>query len=104
MEGITIFLNRLTRKRSRRITYRDGEQAADDPLYCVACEKSFKSERAMENHENSRKHRDMVAKLREHMREEEHELFADDDKNEGSVCSKLSKYLNWRKIELYSRT
>uniref|UniRef100_A0A6J0TS27 DnaJ homolog subfamily C member 21 n=1 Tax=Pogona vitticeps TaxID=103695 RepID=A0A6J0TS27_9SAUR len=45
-----------------------------DDLYCPACDKSFKTEKAMKNHEKSKKHREMVALLRQQLEEEEEEL------------------------------
>jgi DnaJ family protein A protein 5 len=40
----------------------DGE--TDEEFVCVACRKSFKSEKAYENHERSKKHKQEVEKLR----------------------------------------
>ncbi|XP_054842534.1 dnaJ homolog subfamily C member 21 [Eublepharis macularius] len=45
-----------------------------DDLYCAACDKSFKTEKAMKNHEKSKKHREMVALLRQQLEEEEEEF------------------------------
>ncbi|EHB16805.1 DnaJ-like protein subfamily C member 21 [Heterocephalus glaber] len=42
-----------------------------DNLYCPACDKSFKTEKAMKNHEKSKKHREMVALLKQQLEEEE---------------------------------
>ncbi|XP_070599563.1 dnaJ homolog subfamily C member 21 [Erythrolamprus reginae] len=42
-----------------------------DELYCPACDKSFKTEKAMKNHEKSKKHREIVALLRQQLEEEE---------------------------------
>ncbi|XP_030322726.1 dnaJ homolog subfamily C member 21 [Calypte anna] len=42
-----------------------------DGLYCPACDKLLKTEKAMKNHEKSKKHREMVALLRQQMEEEE---------------------------------
>ncbi|MBN3274847.1 DJC21 protein, partial [Polyodon spathula] len=67
-----------------------GENAADgaeelveyyDDLYCPACNKSFKTDKAMKNHEKSKKHREMVALLRQHLEEEEEALSQNADKN-----------------------
>ncbi|NXQ98717.1 DJC21 protein, partial [Sagittarius serpentarius] len=50
----------------------EGEEAEfADGLYCPACEKSLKTEKAMKNHEKSKKHREMVALLRQQLEEEE---------------------------------
>ncbi|NXX95639.1 DJC21 protein, partial [Centropus bengalensis] len=40
-------------------------------LYCPACDKWSKTEKAMKNHEKSKKHREMVALLRQQLEEEE---------------------------------
>uniref|UniRef100_A0A8C4RLE6 DnaJ homolog subfamily C member 21 n=1 Tax=Erpetoichthys calabaricus TaxID=27687 RepID=A0A8C4RLE6_ERPCA len=45
-----------------------------DELYCPACEKAFKTDKAMKNHEKSKKHREMVVLLRQQLEEEEEEL------------------------------
>ncbi|XP_075311813.1 dnaJ homolog subfamily C member 21 isoform X3 [Odontesthes bonariensis] len=45
-----------------------------DDLYCPACDKSFKSDKAMKNHGKSKKHREMVALLRQQLEEEEASL------------------------------
>ncbi|KAK6494374.1 dnaJ-like protein subfamily C member 21 [Huso huso] len=67
-----------------------GENAADgaeelveyyDELYCPACNKSFKTDKAMKNHEKSKKHREMVALLRQHLEEEEEALSQNADEN-----------------------
>ncbi|XP_058474240.1 dnaJ homolog subfamily C member 21 isoform X1 [Solea solea] len=54
-----------------------------DDLYCPACDKSFKSDKAMKNHEKSKKHREMVALLRQQLEEEEDSLGLNCDKEEG---------------------
>ncbi|XP_046901603.1 dnaJ homolog subfamily C member 21 [Hypomesus transpacificus] len=53
-------------------------------LYCPACDKFFKSDKAMKNHEKSKKHRELVALLRQQLEDEEESLSLNsDDKNEG---------------------
>ncbi|NXL32083.1 DJC21 protein, partial [Glaucidium brasilianum] len=42
-----------------------------DGLYCPACDKLLKSKKMMKNHEKSKKHREMVALLRQQLEEEE---------------------------------
>ncbi|NXW23121.1 DJC21 protein, partial [Circaetus pectoralis] len=52
-------------------------------LYCPACEKFLKTEKAMKNHEKSKKHREMVALLRQQLEEEEGKFPVSlDDANE----------------------
>lgn len=46
----------------------------DDPLYCIACNKSFKNESSYKNHEISKKHRDNVGLLKAEMMEDEAKL------------------------------
>ncbi|XP_056587192.1 dnaJ homolog subfamily C member 21 [Triplophysa dalaica] len=56
-----------------------------DDLYCPACDKSFKSDKAMKNHEKSKKHREMVALLRQQLEEDDKSLgqnSADRDEDE----------------------
>ena len=40
-----------------------------ESFYCIACEKLFKSDKALRNHEKSKKHRERVALIKEHMEE-----------------------------------
>ncbi|XP_049593647.1 dnaJ homolog subfamily C member 21 isoform X1 [Syngnathus scovelli] len=57
----------------------DGEQLDGDninldyydALYCPACDKSFKSDKAMSNHERSKKHKEMVALLRQQLQHDD---------------------------------
>ncbi|XP_075943660.1 dnaJ homolog subfamily C member 21 isoform X2 [Anarhichas minor] len=53
----------------------DGEELTIDDyydgLYCPACDKSFKSDKSMKNHEKSKKHRELVALLRKQLEEED---------------------------------
>ncbi|KAM7149807.1 dnaJ homolog subfamily C member 21 [Molossus nigricans] len=60
---------------------RDGQDAGDsdeaedaglcEDLYCPACDRSFRTEKAMRNHEKSKKHREMVALLKQQLEKEE---------------------------------
>uniref|UniRef100_A0A3Q4AAQ3 DnaJ homolog subfamily C member 21 n=1 Tax=Mola mola TaxID=94237 RepID=A0A3Q4AAQ3_MOLML len=54
-----------------------------DDLYCPACDKSFKSDKAMKNHEKSKKHREMVVLLRQQLEEEDDSLGLNMDGKEG---------------------
>ncbi|GFY75852.1 dnaJ homolog subfamily C member 21 [Trichonephila inaurata madagascariensis] len=50
----------------------DVEEVNDlDALYCFACQKDFRSEKAFKNHENSKKHKENVILLKYLMQEEE---------------------------------
>ncbi|XP_045704356.1 dnaJ homolog subfamily C member 21 [Phyllostomus hastatus] len=65
---------------------RDSDEAEDaelyEELYCPACDKSFKTEKAMRNHEKSKKHREMVALLKQQLeKEEEHFSGPQTDEN-----------------------
>uniref|UniRef100_A0A3Q3KJ72 DnaJ homolog subfamily C member 21 n=1 Tax=Monopterus albus TaxID=43700 RepID=A0A3Q3KJ72_MONAL len=68
----------------------DADQPGDEPtvdclddLYCPACDKSFRSYKAMKNHEKSKKHREMVALLRQQLEEEEDSFGLNLDEKEG---------------------
>uniref|UniRef100_A0A4X2LCU9 DnaJ homolog subfamily C member 21 n=1 Tax=Vombatus ursinus TaxID=29139 RepID=A0A4X2LCU9_VOMUR len=64
----------------------EGEDAEIyDDLYCPACDKSFKTEKAMRNHEKSKKHREMVALLKQQLEEEEEDFSAHQQANENGL-------------------
>ncbi|KAK8767676.1 hypothetical protein V5799_005546 [Amblyomma americanum] len=53
----------------------DSDEDEDpDELYCVACDKCFKSDKAFANHEKSKKHKENVQFLKEAMQEEEEQF------------------------------
>ncbi|XP_072309324.1 dnaJ homolog subfamily C member 21 isoform X2 [Eucyclogobius newberryi] len=59
----------------------------DFDLYCLACDKSFKSDKAKMNHEKSKKHREMVALLRQQLEEEDESLdkkLDEEERGEGN--------------------
>lgn len=56
----------------------DSDESEIDELLCVACNKSFKTEKAFANHEKSKKHKDNVAQLKNEMITEEN-LFKDEN-------------------------
>uniref|UniRef100_A0A8C6K8A6 DnaJ homolog subfamily C member 21 n=1 Tax=Nothobranchius furzeri TaxID=105023 RepID=A0A8C6K8A6_NOTFU len=63
-----------------------------DDLYCPACDKSFKSEKAMKNHEKSKRHREMVVLLRQQLEEEENSLGLNvDGKEDGENENELEE-------------
>ena len=49
------------------LTSSDEESEELEQLYCVACDKAFKSERAFMNHESSKKHQVSVALIMVHL-------------------------------------
>lgn len=51
----------------------DEKEREKEEFYCVACGKKFKSEKQWKNHEQSKKHKEKVAELRESFVEEEEE-------------------------------
>jgi DnaJ family protein A protein 5 len=53
----------------------DEEDMDDEDFFCVACDKSFKSDRAFMNHENSKKHKENIDLLKKTMKEEDLNLF-----------------------------
>ncbi|XP_053304106.1 dnaJ homolog subfamily C member 21 [Spea bombifrons] len=84
-----------------------------DDLYCPACDKVCQTEKAMRNHEKSKKHREMVALLRQQLEEEEEEfntsvaeengvqdeegILSDEEEVEETQKPKLSKKQKKRK-------
>ncbi|XP_071117514.1 dnaJ homolog subfamily C member 21-like [Haliotis cracherodii] len=52
----------------------EEEEDYYDDLFCIACNKAFKSDKAYANHEKSKKHKDLVAILKAHMEQEEEVL------------------------------
>ncbi|CAH1773659.1 unnamed protein product [Owenia fusiformis] len=57
----------------------EEEEEVLDDLFCVACNKAFKSDKAFANHERSKKHKENIAFLKAHMAEEENQLGANED-------------------------
>jgi DnaJ family protein A protein 5 len=58
----------------------DSSDEANE-LYCVACNKSFKSDKAFLNHENSRKHKEFVYLMKAHIQQENEELLLNDSES-----------------------
>lgn len=48
-----------------------GKKARGDGMYCVACNKGFKSAKQWDNHEKSKKHKTALAKLRAELEAED---------------------------------
>lgn len=67
----------------------DSEE--DDTFYCPACEKAFKTAKAYENHERSKKHKDNVLSLKTHMAEDELNLLGLNDKEEAAAYGSGTK-------------
>jgi len=55
------------------------EEINVDELYCVACDKSFKNKKALENHQTSQKHLNNVEKLKAEMLEDDKILNGQND-------------------------
>uniref|UniRef100_A0A914X7T1 DnaJ homolog subfamily C member 21 n=1 Tax=Plectus sambesii TaxID=2011161 RepID=A0A914X7T1_9BILA len=64
----------------------DEEEEEDEPLYCIACEKAFKTPKAMENHEKSKKHKEIVAELKKHMQAEDAALLDGSDVDDDTAA------------------
>ena len=65
---------------------KDVEIEDSNALYCVACTKLFKTHKAFENHENSKKHKDNVAKMTASMIEDDID-FPSSDEEESEKAS-----------------
>ncbi len=71
-----------------------SESEEDDTLeeqlvwYCPVCEKHFKSEASMANHEKSKKHKELVALLRLELEADELDVILEQEEEEGEKESK----------------
>lgn len=64
-----------------------------DDLYCPACDKTVKTDKAMKNHEKSKKHREMVALLRHQLLEEEQKFSSPHSNENGENAEDLEEDL-----------
>lgn len=57
------------KKQSKRVNNNSDEDddEVEDNLYCIACDKAFKSDKAFANHENSKKHKTNVSFLKQEL-------------------------------------
>ncbi|CAI9754544.1 unnamed protein product [Fraxinus pennsylvanica] len=69
------------------------EDAKKKELYCVACGKKFRSDKQWKNHEQSKKHKEKVAELREAFGEEDRE-FEETEANERKDEEEEEGYLS----------
>ncbi|XP_069076861.1 dnaJ homolog subfamily C member 21 isoform X2 [Pleurodeles waltl] len=60
-----------------------------DDLYCPACDKTVKTDKAMKNHEKSKKHREMVSLLRQQLLEEEQKFSTPQSNGNGENTEDL---------------
>ncbi|KAI3777515.1 hypothetical protein L1987_47315 [Smallanthus sonchifolius] len=67
------------------MTEEEEEDVRKNELYCVACGKKFKNDNQWKNHEQSKKHKDKVAELREAFGEEDQDDDNDDDDDVGDA-------------------
>ncbi|KAH6755817.1 hypothetical protein C2S53_009089 [Perilla frutescens var. hirtella] len=56
----------------------DALEEKKNEFYCVACSKKFRSDKQWKNHEQSKKHKEKVAELRNAFREEDEEYEAEE--------------------------
>ena len=59
-----------------------SEDEEEEQYYCVACDKAFKTEKALVNHEKSRKHKDNVAAIKREMADEQEDSLSSEFVNE----------------------
>nr|CAI5851435.1 unnamed protein product [Callosobruchus analis] len=74
----------------------EEEQEDDNNLFCVACNKLFKTPKAFENHESSKRHKDNVEVLKQIMAEEDEEIGSSisEDADEYNDVDKNSECLD----------
>ncbi|XP_050443237.1 dnaJ homolog subfamily C member 21 [Adelges cooleyi] len=68
--------------------YEESNDETVDCLYCVACNKVFKTEKAFQNHENSKKHKENIEIIKAEMLNDE--LIINSDSNEGKKSSDIN--------------
>lgn len=78
------------------VTDSQSEEEEEKQYYCVACDKAFKTEKALGNHEKSRKHKDNVAAIKREMADEQVEGFRSGlvDELEPNDLTPEADYLN----------
>ncbi|EGC30171.1 hypothetical protein DICPUDRAFT_41822 [Dictyostelium purpureum] len=59
-------------------------QDESNSCYCVICDKAFKSEKQLENHQNSNKHKQELARVRKTITLDDEELSPESNNNQGS--------------------
>jgi DnaJ family protein A protein 5 len=60
----------------------DDDVETADQLYCIACEKSFRTVKSLDNHKQSKRHRDAVNELKKHMQADDQWLIDDEPVDE----------------------
>ncbi|XP_025830253.1 dnaJ homolog subfamily C member 21-like [Agrilus planipennis] len=86
----------------RRLAEQFGEQLSDseedqedsedeNSLYCVACNKIFKTPKALQNHEASKKHKENLQILQETMLDEENDISESSEEQENDISETLEK-------------
>lgn len=83
------------------VTESQSDDEEVEQFYCVACDKAFKTEKALVNHEKSRKHKDKVTAIKREMAENEQEdshasSLVENDLNEINDDGPEEEYLNKR--------
>ena len=73
----------------RAVNSDDVYEYVQDELYCIACDKSFSSQKTLESHQRSRKHKDSVARLRREL--EEDDVDCDMDASIADVLTQLAR-------------
>ncbi|VDM59569.1 unnamed protein product [Angiostrongylus costaricensis] len=81
----------------------------EELLFCVVCDKSFKTVNAMVNHENSKQHKKQLTELKRHMKEEDRlstEFSPQNEEQKGKKAKRGAKKaacdedLSWEPVDL----
>lgn len=73
-----------TAREAEMLKYQMEEEVVEEEPYCVACDKFFRTEKQLKNHEQSKKHLIELEKLRQEILAEEEAWKSDSDKISGS--------------------
>ena len=87
------------------VTESQSDDEEVEQFYCVACDKAFKTEKALVNHEKSRKHKDKVTAIKREMAEHEQvdvhaSSLVENDLDEINDDGPEEEYLNKRQYSV----
>lgn len=75
-QNLAALENNIAQQFDDENSFSEDEEEIDPDLYCVACNKSFRTNKALVNHEKSKKHKENAFVLYEQLRLEEEEMNA----------------------------
>lgn len=86
-EGAEVNGDATTSATCEEVKEDEEEEPYYDDMYCVACNRAFKTDKAYINHEKSKKHRENIAALKAEMKAEEGALQEQEDPGDAGLDS-----------------